>query len=129
MEREVAEGIDFDEAEEILSLANRYGLVHKAIYSDWIRRKVFICNCYPCCCMYLRTLLNYGIEHHVARSGLIAEVDGDRCTGCGLCLQRCVFNARVMEGSKSKVVRESCYGCGLCFTTCSSGATKLSPNS
>lgn len=126
VERGAAREVRLEQAEKVLTLANRHGLVQTAIYRDWLKGKVFdICNCCRCCCMYLRTLLNYGVKHHVAKSDLIAEVDKEKCSGCGTCLKRCVFNARILRKEKSFVRKDSCYGCGLCVTTCPTGASKL----
>jgi MinD superfamily P-loop ATPase len=91
-----------------------------------LKGEVFdICSCCPCCCQYLRTLMNYGVKHHIAKSGLVARVDSRKCTGCGVCMERCIFKARKLQNGKSFVVEEDCYGCGLCTTTCSSKASKL----
>jgi NAD-dependent dihydropyrimidine dehydrogenase PreA subunit len=126
VERGVAEEIPFEEARKVLQLANEHGLVHQALYTDWLKGEVFdICSCCPCCCMYLRTFLNFGVRHHIAKSGFVAMVDLDKCTGCGVCLERCVFHARKLEDGKSVVVEENCQGCGLCTTTCSAGASRL----
>jgi len=69
--------------------------------------------------------MNYEVKHHIAKSGLIAKVDSDKCDGCSKCLERCVFQARRIEDGKSFVIKENCYGCGLCTTTCPTGASKL----
>jgi len=130
VERGVAEKISLEEAKKVLHLANEHGLVHQAIYTDWLKGEVFdICSCCSCCCMYLRTVINYAVKHHVAKSGLIAKVDSEKCNGCGTCLERCIFNARKLENGKSFVVKENCYGCGLCTTTCPTEASKLVPAS
>jgi NAD-dependent dihydropyrimidine dehydrogenase PreA subunit/DNA-binding Lrp family transcriptional regulator len=130
VERGVAEKISLEEAKEVLRLANQHGLVHQVLYTDWLKGEVFdLCSCCPCCCQYLRTVMNYGVKHHVAKSGLIAKVNSARCTGCGTCVERCVFGARKIEDGKSLVVKDNCYGCGLCTTTCPTEASKLVPAS
>jgi len=129
VERGVAVEISLDEAKTILRTANDHGLVNQALYTDWIKGEVFdICSCCPCCCTYLRTLMKYGVRHHIARSGFLAEVRQDACTGCGVCVDRCIFGARKVENGKSVVTKENCYGCGLCTTTCVSGASRLVPS-
>ncbi len=126
VERGVAENISLEEAKRVLHLANEHGLVHQVLYTDWLRGEAFdICSCCPCCCVYLRTLMHYGVKHHIAKSGLTAKVDLDTCDGCGTCIKRCIFNARKLDNGKSFVIKENCYGCGLCTTTCPSEATKL----
>ncbi|MFX1598326.1 MAG: hypothetical protein ACFFC5_04620 [Promethearchaeota archaeon] len=126
VERGIAERISLEEAKDVLKSANKNGLVHQALYTDWLKGEVFdICSCCTCCCTYLRTFANYGVKHHIAKSGLVAEVDLDKCDGCGICFERCVFGARKLEKGKNIVIREDCYGCGLCTSTCPPRATKL----
>jgi ferredoxin len=126
VERGVAEEISLDEAKEVLHLADAHGLVHQVLYTDWLQGEVFdLCSCCTCCCLYLRTMIDYGVKHHIAKSGLVANVDPEKCTGCGICVERCIFEARKIENGKSYVVEENCYGCGLCTTTCPTGASKL----
>lgn len=126
VERGVAESISLEEAKKVLHLANEYGLVHQVLYTDWLKGEVYdICSCCPCCCQYLRALMNYGARHHIAKSGLVAKVDLDKCNGCGTCIERCIFHARKLENGKINVAKDNCYGCGLCTTTCPNGATKL----
>lgn len=125
-ERRAAEQISFEEAEEVLRLADEHGLVLQALYSDWLKGEVFdICSCCPCCCNYLRAYMHFGVKHHIAKSGLTATVDLSKCSGCGTCVKRCIFGARQLVNGKSVVVKENCHGCGLCTTTCPTMATKL----
>jgi MinD superfamily P-loop ATPase len=61
--------------------------------------------------------------------GSFAVIDAARCTGCGICLERCRFHAiEVRDGDARHVheVREtSCEGCGVCVDACSQGAASL----
>ena len=126
VERGVAEEVPLEEAKEVLKIADAHGLVHQALYTDWLKGEVFdICSCCSCCCVYLRALMNYGVKHHIARSGLVAKVNTDKCTGCRVCLERCKFGARRLENGRSVVIRENCYGCGLCTTACEAQACVL----
>jgi len=126
VERGAAEEITPQEAKKVLQIADSHGLVHQALYTDWLKGEVFdICSCCPCCCQYLRTFINYGVKHHIAKSGLVAKVDSDKCVGCGTCVERCIFKARKVENGKSLVTEENCFGCGLCTTTCPTQASKL----
>lgn len=65
-------------------------------------------------------------ERHVFRSGRKARIDAGRCTGCGLCLPLCRFNA-LFEDEDGKAVAESlsCEGCGLCFHVCPEKAIEM----
>jgi len=126
VERGVAESISLDEAKQILQLADEHGLVHQVIYTDWQTGEVRdLCSCCSCCCIYLRTYTKYGARHHLAKSGLVAKVDMPMCSGCGRCLERCIFNARKIVNGKSIIVEDNCMGCGLCTTTCPTEASHL----
>jgi len=126
VERGIAEPISQDEAKQILQLADEHGLVHQVIYTDWQTGEVRdLCSCCSCCCTYLRTYTKHGVKQHLAKSGLVAKVDLSKCSGCGRCLERCIFHARKIVNGKSFVVEDDCMGCGLCTTTCPTEASHL----
>jgi heterodisulfide reductase subunit A len=58
--------------------------------------------------------------------GLIAQVDEELCTGCGLCAQECPFQAIELVGpeneQKAQVITAACKGCGICAGACPSSA-------
>jgi MinD superfamily P-loop ATPase len=58
-------------------------------------------------------------ERHVFRSGQKARIDAEKCTGCGLCLPVCRFDA-LAEDDMGRVSVDplSCEGCGVCFHVC-----------
>ena len=126
VDRGAAQEIRLEQAQEVLQIASAQGLVHQVLYTDWVKGEVFdLCSCCSCCCAYLRALRNFGIKHHIARSGLVARVNVNECTGCGVCLERCVFGARKIEDGKGIVIEENCYGCGLCTSACGGQASRL----
>ncbi len=49
VDREVAEEISFQEAKDVLSIANKNGPVRQALYSDWVRGGVFDISS---CCLF-----------------------------------------------------------------------------
>ena len=59
------------------------------------------------------------IEKHDFYSGHIAEINQDKCTGCGTCKSLCRFDA-IKEDSNSKfrVEPTSCEGCRVCVEFC-----------
>ncbi len=63
----------------------------------------------------------------VAIAPIVAEVDEEVCSGCGLCERVCVYGAlKLDEVHKKMTVNEAvCKGCGACSATCPSGAIKL----
>jgi heterodisulfide reductase subunit A len=58
---------------------------------------------------------------------VISAVNARRCTACGLCIEACPYNVRVMyEEERVAVVREAlCRGCGACTVACPNGASHL----
>ncbi|HIE22870.1 MAG TPA: hypothetical protein EYP68_01405 [Candidatus Korarchaeota archaeon] len=109
IDRGVAERISPEEAEEILNIANEHGLVNQALYIDWLKGGVFnICSCSPCFCMYLRAFLNYGVKHHIVKSGFKSIIDPEKCTGCETYVESCIFNARSIVRGKCVVDEERC---------------------
>jgi len=66
---------------------------------------------------------------HVVSEPIIAVVDEEGCTGCGLCEMSCPFKAiRVQDtdrGRKAMVVEASCKGCGMCGAGCPQRAISM----
>ncbi len=58
---------------------------------------------------------------------IVATVDEDVCSGCGVCIPLCPYGARelVIEGERrvARVNEVLCEGCGCCIAACPSGAT------
>ena len=57
----------------------------------------------------------------------VAEVDPQRCRGCGTCLEICEFHAPALEAGElgvpvAAINKASCKGCGTCVAWCPSGA-------
>ena len=49
----------------------------------------------------------------------VAVIDGDICTGCGLCARECAYGALAWFGSGTPMVNDTlCRGCGLCPLIC-----------
>lgn len=59
---------------------------------------------------------------------IIATVDEDLCSGCGVCVPLCPYDARELtmkDGKKIATVTEIlCEGCGSCIVACPSGASQ-----
>ena len=56
---------------------------------------------------------------------LIAMVDEDVCTGCGICVEICPYEARTLNERKriAEVNDALCVGCGGCIAACPSNAS------
>jgi heterodisulfide reductase subunit A len=58
---------------------------------------------------------------------LIAHVDGNICSGCGICVEICPYEAREMDSRRGISVVHSalCQGCGACIASCPNNACEL----
>jgi len=54
----------------------------------------------------------------------IAEVNEELCSGCGICMAACPFNAIHIDPDKKVAVVDAalCKGCGICASACPTGA-------
>ncbi|MEM0192484.1 MAG: 4Fe-4S binding protein, partial [Candidatus Korarchaeum sp.] len=67
------------------------------------------------------------VKDYIEVEPLIAEVDESKCSGCGICVSLCPFNAisilKREDGTKySKIDPMLCEGCGTCVAACPSAA-------
>jgi len=49
---------------------------------------------------------------------LVPEINQEKCTLCGECVNHCAYNALVLVSKKVMVFNELCHGCGLCSMVC-----------
>jgi MinD superfamily P-loop ATPase len=63
--------------------------------------------------------------------GKKAVIDAESCTGCGVCAERCRFDAVRVSSDGATPTFEidpiSCEGCGVCVDVCPEGAAALVP--
>lgn len=56
--------------------------------------------------------------------GVEAEIDEEKCGGCGNCVELCRFHALVLE-EKARLLPFSCEGCGVCSHFCPEDAIAM----
>jgi len=58
---------------------------------------------------------------------VVSEVNTRKCSGCGLCVAACPYNARWLDEENKVAVVEAalCQGCGNCVAACPNSAAKL----
>ena len=49
---------------------------------------------------------------------MAANVDQEKCTGCGECVEACPLDAIEMDGDTAKVDEDTCSDCGACVDVC-----------
>ncbi len=113
-----------DEVLAILQMNEDDGLVLQPANYE---RPEFVCSCCGCCCGMLsfQKFLPRPVDFWT--SNFQAEVDADRCSGCGACVDRCQVNAVSLTGpsGEARINVNRCIGCGVCVPTCPSEAMRL----
>ncbi|MFC1859680.1 ATP-binding protein [Thermodesulfobacteriota bacterium] len=126
IDRGTGRALTKEEAMQLLREAEEAGLVHVTL--NKADGMYFICNCCGCCCIALRSIVDYG-KIVTDPSRFLAKVDEDACTACGTCEETCYFDAIHVEekdGNDMAVVdAEKCLGCGLCRVSCPEEAIRL----
>lgn len=51
-------------------------------------------------------------------------IDSDKCTGCGVCVEKCPVETISMENEKAKINMENCIHCGTCHDVCPQEAVR-----
>jgi NAD-dependent dihydropyrimidine dehydrogenase PreA subunit len=121
---ERARWVSPQEAEAILQAEHDRGHVSHAFFKDAMLDRFYaICNCCSCCCGAMQAWQN-GSEM-LASSGYVAQVDGERCIGCGTCVESCQFQALSLDGDLVLLDWERCMGCGVCVDQCAQEALAL----
>jgi len=122
LERGTGRALTKEETLQLLHLAEKEGLVHIADNRQHVDH--VICNCCRDCCMNWR-LPNP--HKFVAPSRFQAFVNAEECIGCETCIDRCFFDAILMEGDdpKASINPEKCVGCGVCTIPCPTEAITL----
>ena len=67
------------------------------------------------------------IQREEFYSGVFAQINQEDCTGCGLCQEKCRFDAIPFKDDKYMVDLISCEGCGYCSHICPVGAIEMIP--
>jgi ferredoxin len=126
LERGTGREISKKEAMDIIIASEMAGLIHVTVNraSDF----TFICNCCDDCCIFMPLLIKEG-RKLCDPSRFQSSVITEKCSGCGTCVEDCVFKAIEMvpfkDGEVADVNPEKCMGCGLCAMSCAEGAIKL----
>lgn len=123
-----AEFITKAEAKKVLIATHELGLVHLALHrpSEDESHIQAICSCCSCCCHALQGLLLMDMKELIKPSTYISTHNPEECINCGDCVQRCHFNARVLNEEDIMIFNPNdCFGCGLCVSSCSQNAIEM----
>lgn len=113
-------------AMEALRIAHEAGLVHLAYETKGRGRIKIICSCCACCCQTLSAITRFGYNPEIVESAnVISSRDPAKCTDCGICVQRCNFDAWGLVGGDVHHYPLKCSGCGVCASFCPAGAITM----
>ena len=89
-----------------------------------------ICSCCPCCCIAAAVPkvgepLKKTLRRAFAKMPGVDISVNEACTGCGKCVEACMFAGITLEGDMA-VLNEECRACGRCAEVCPSQALELS---
>lgn len=118
--------ISKEEAIAMVKEAEDYGLVHKAFHvkQNPELEEQTICNCCTCCCQIFQTFDRGIFPFHTLTSS-IANVDNEKCKGCGICIEKCPVEAIELVDNHSTINVDRCIGCGICAHHCPENARTL----
>jgi ferredoxin len=114
--------ITAEEAKDIARKNEAAGLVMQPFNSQYVGG---MCSCCGDCCGMLRSLKKQSTPAAAVKSNYYVHVDGEACSGCEICLERCQMEAVDIVQGKAIINRIRCIGCGLCVSTCPTDALRL----
>ena len=120
--RGIGRALNKDEAKQILRNAEELGLIHEV---DNNVNATVVCNCCTCCCTFLRAVTKYHQDSVVAKSRFRAFIAPEVCINCGVCRERCQFEAILENEDAHSVHTAKCIGCGLCVSSCPVNAIRM----
>ena len=56
---------------------------------------------------------------------MAVQINQEKCTGCGLCVEVCPVEAISMADDKAKIDAEKCVDCGQCVGECPNEAINM----
>ncbi len=64
-------------------------------------------------------------QERLYHSPTVATINKSLCTGCGMCVDVCPYDALSLEDFKAQVNEVLCEGCGTCVATCLRAAVEI----
>ena len=125
IENKMGRQITLDDARKILEECHAAGLV---MQTQSVTKPYMICNCCNCCCGFLGSIKNMSNPAELVITNHKTLIDGKRCNGCGVCVDRCQVSAITMNSQNlAEINDERCIACGVCAPVCPVHAISLVP--
>ncbi|MHA2473148.1 MAG: 4Fe-4S dicluster domain-containing protein [Promethearchaeota archaeon] len=86
------------------------------------------CFCCTCCCINGKMISSASEKSssiYRKLEGLRIEVDQEKCIGCELCMEVCVFKGMEMVDDEAHIREKFCLGCGRCANVCPHDAISI----
>jgi len=64
-------------------------------------------------------------KDELEKDPLVAVVDEEHCSGCGVCISVCPYGAMQWQNGKAKCIEALCEGCGTCAAACPSNNIEM----
>ena len=125
IDRKLGKEVSLKDALAVLKKANEAGLVHVAFTETGEKEPSYICSCCSCCCHSFVAMQKFGFNDAIISSDMVAVQNDELCDDCGLCVERCHFNARRKIDDHLTFEKERCFGCGVCISACPRDAIHL----
>ncbi len=122
MNKGVAQKLSRDEIISLITRAEQEGMV---LQPGNTQEPGFICCCCGCCCGVLTAAKKFPNPAELLSTNFYAEIDPDKCTACGDCIELCQMEALVPVNNHTEVLRSHCIGCGVCVNVCATEAITL----
>ena len=69
--------------------------------------------------------MRFEIPEAVVAANQVAKQDTAACIHCGVCVDRCHFQARSLHNGTLVFDTSKCFGCGVCISTCPTDAISM----
>ncbi|MBD3211826.1 MAG: 4Fe-4S dicluster domain-containing protein [Candidatus Lokiarchaeota archaeon] len=126
----VGKEVTLEELIEVMKKAEKEGLVHETFNVQ--EASLFICNCCPCCCGFLKSVKELGNYSSITKSNFDPHIDFEECTLCKACVEICPMEAISLKNTsngenspKIDINYNLCIGCGVCASNCPQDAINL----
>lgn len=110
---------------ELLAILDRAEEAGFILQPENAANPAFICCCCTDCCHVLQGYRLHPRPADLFQSDYYAVVDESLCNGCKKCEKKCGMEAISVTRKRADVNLNRCLGCGVCVPACPNGAVKL----